>query len=259
MAAALSLPAVKELQSLCQASGTFMPSQIQSGHRIAEIGKHVLVAGVEELLKNEGSHKPIITSKSADGTPVSASVSKRFRLHLVGKRFRRSGRACKELLLNNEYFRWISSTGEVVTRCLLQDPLHLEYGKSVHSIYAACKRDWKSLREMGHKGISIEHYCYDRLGFQAHERTWRQWHAMNAPLFDHLAREPVEVFRLTEFLVFTPCAAHDAHNALKWAILSTDDDGVLLRDAYIAIESLRIYGLDLSMRPRVDCSQIDLC
>ena len=241
MSDASSLASVSALKELCQATTSFTPSQVQSGRRIVEIGKHVMIAGCQEFISSDGSHKPMLTSKSADGTPVTATVSFRYkRLQVLGTSFRRSGRECKEFLLKNQYIRWVSSTGEVVTRCLLQDPLPLTHGKTVHAIFTACKKDWKSLREMGHKGIAIEHYAYDRLGFQAHERVWRQWHAMNSPSFDKLADGPAEVFRLTEFLLFTPCAAHDAHNALKWALLhSTVDDGDTLRDAYICIESIR--------------------
>ena len=119
MSAASSFASVAQLKELCQASVSFTPSQVQLGHRIAEIGKHVLLAGCEELIKNAGAQKPILTSKSADGTPVTATVGSPYKL-LSGKSFRRSGRECKELLLNNQYFTWISASGEVMTRCLLQ-------------------------------------------------------------------------------------------------------------------------------------------
>ena len=144
MSDASSLASVSALKELCQATTSFTPSQVQSGRRIVEIGKHVMIAGCQEFISSDGSHKPILTSKSADGTPVSATVSFRYkRLQVLGTSFRRSGRECKEFLLKNQYIRWVSSTGEVVTRCLLQDPLPLTHGKTVHAIFTACKKDWK--------------------------------------------------------------------------------------------------------------------
>ena len=63
---------------------------------------------------------------------------------------------------------------------------------------------------------------------------------MSAPEFDSLPLGVlVNVFRLTELLVFTPCAAHDCNNAFKWSLASRFDNKDLLRDAYIVVESLR--------------------
>ena len=71
-------------------------------------------------------------------------------------------------------------------------------------------------------------------------RLFRQWHAHRAHRFDHLAPGiSQELFRETEFLVFTPCALHDAGNAFKWAMLSKMRNKDLLRDAYITVESVR--------------------
>eukprot|EP00974_Lingulodinium_polyedra_P016988 1650401-Lingulodinium_polyedra.AAC.1 len=50
---------------------------------------------------------------------------------------------------------------------------------------------------------------------------------------------PLEVLRNTELVVFTPCAAHDANNAFKWGVGSMAYDRCLLRDIYVAVESLK--------------------
>jgi hypothetical protein len=152
----------------------------------------------------------------------------------------RSGRHCEEYLLKNQFIRTVLPTGECETCVLLQDPLALSHGKCVDKIFQACLKDWKSLRQLGHRGCAIEHYAFDRCGFQALERTWRQWHAMSASDFDNLSPSlPVELFRLTEFVVATPCAAHDANNAFKWSLGHRFESKDTLRDCYICVESLR--------------------
>jgi hypothetical protein len=181
----------------------------------------------------------MLTSKSADGTPITVVARTR---HVLpsGQSVLRSGRTCEEYLVKNQFIRVVLSTGECCTRVLLQDPVALSHGKKADNIFQACSKDWKSLRQLGHRGCAVEHYAFDRCCYTAHERTWRQWHAMSAGDFDQLSPGlPAEVFRLTEFLVFTPCAAHDCANALKWSLACRFENKDLLRDAYIVVESLR--------------------
>ena len=259
-----SLNAVSQLKLLSQASGALSKASDRAVQRIVEIGKAVWVSGCKELIAKVGK-RPMLTSKSADGTPLTAVVHNAFRFP-SGSRVRRSGRKCFNILVKNQFLRIREPHGDCATRVLLQDPLPLCHGKTAHAIFQACKKDWRSLRQLGHQGCSIEHSCFDRCGFTAHERIWRQWHKMSAHLFDHLSEAifilflfvtyscccnmfnnnaksihedlPVEVFLLTEFIVFTACPAHDAHNALRWALHFQADEGDLLRDAYICIESL---------------------
>ena len=49
----------------------------------------------------------------------------------------------------------------------------------------------------------------------------------------------MEILTLTEFVVVTACACHDAQNAFKWSMQDLMVDTALLRDIYVGIESLR--------------------
>jgi len=63
---------------------------------------------------------------------------------------------------------------------------------------------------------------------------------MNAASFGALAAPvPAEVLRLSEFVVFTACAAHDAQSASRWGLRKWLGDKDLLRDVYVCIEPLR--------------------
>jgi hypothetical protein len=147
--------------------------------------------------------------------------------------------------VKNMFARTFLPGGLCKTRVRLEEPVALAHGKTVHAIAQACLKDWPSLRQLGHRGCAVEHYTWDRFGLTALERFFRQWHQLKAPSFVHLADQtPLAVLSLTEFVVVTPCAAHDAQNAFRWAMLPGSQDKDLLRDCYVAVESLR-GGMDL--------------
>jgi len=142
--------------------------------------------------------------------------------------------------VKNQLLRTLPPTDEMATPVLLQDPTPLNNGKSADAIFQACLKDWKSLRSLGHVGCAVEHYAYDRCGITAHERYWQQYHSMVKCQFDHLSPGlPIAMFHLTEFILVTPCAIHDANKSFQWAFFRRFQEKNLLRDAYICIESLR--------------------
>ena len=106
---------------------------------------------------------------------------------------------------------------------------------------AVCLKDWQTLRQAGHTGIAIEHYCMDRMGFSSLTRFFKQLHLYKQGSYGHLAEVPgtLELLNLMEWIVVTPCAMHDAQNAFRWAMRALFKDKLLLRDCYVGIESLR--------------------
>ena len=156
-----------------------------------------------------------------------------------GRTLARSGHAGAEFLLKVQFLRGHLPRG-AVTKVLIPDPQKLAHGKTAPRIFEACLKDWVTLRSLGHKGCAVEHYCYDRAGIDAQERLWRQWHAENAASFEvHRGDVSLHHFRLSEFILVTACAAHDCQSAFRWAMRPLITDSPLLRDVYIAIESLR--------------------
>lgn len=230
--------AAEELQRLCHASGSFSKSDMRAAGRLCESGKEVLRNAAFEFLR-DASGAAVLNSKSADGTPISVVVRSRRALP-SGDVVARSGRQSSEFLIKNQFLRAFVPGQGCTTRVLLQEPVPLTHGKTALAIFSACGKDWMTLRQMGHTGCAIEHYCYDRFGISAHERLWRQWHAMSAetmgPAGPHVS---LEALRLSEFVVVTACAAHDAQSAFRWGLQAWLGDKDLLRDAYVSIESLR--------------------
>ena len=124
---------------------------------------------------------------------------------------------------------------------MFSDPMPLTHGKTIGHQFAVCVRDWKTARQLGHKGCCVEAYVFDRLAIQTWERTWKHWLASKRSSFDSMASPgtPKRVFHDTEFVFCVACAAHDAHNALKWALWFRFDDKQLTRDSWVSVASLR--------------------
>jgi len=203
---------------------------------VCEVTKETFLRGAQELVDQVG-HRPMLTSKSCDGTPLTV-VHRVTHARSSGQRFQTSGRQGLEFLCQNQFLRVDLGVQGWQTSAILGEPTQLKHGKSVDAILSASRRQWRSLRQMGHAGCVVEHYVWDRFGIQALERKTRQWHAsQELPMLPpHVT---VDVARLTEFVVVTPCALHDAQNAFRWALMGTCSDAELLRDVYVAIESLR--------------------
>ena len=100
---------------------------------------------------------------------------------------------------------------------ILAEPTRLTHGKTVHAILSAARQNWLSLRELGHAGIALEHYCWDRLSIGALERETRAWHDAQAlPLLPERVTE--EEAKLTEWVLVNACALHDAQHAFTWGL-----------------------------------------
>ena len=156
------------IQSLSGASHALSRGEQRDMFQLSTAGQHTLAARVTGLIERAAG-SPMLTSKSADGTPIT--VVHRTRHHLPsGAVVVRSGRTCEEFLLKNQFVRARLPGSGVETMVLLQEPVLLAHGKTAERIWQACVRDWNSLRDWGHQGCSVEHYSFDRCSYSAYER-----------------------------------------------------------------------------------------
>ena len=200
----------------------------------------MLLRSARELVQ-EADGQAILSSKSCDGTPMKVAMRSSRQLP-SGKKVAVGGRSAHEFLVKNQFLRTRHPTKGWDTRVILAEPVSLEYGKGVNAILQASWKDWQGLRALGHKGCAVEHFVWDRAGITALERGVRQVHAKQATMVreDGLpAHLSADLLALTEFVVITPCAMHDAHNAFRWGFLSEVRNRELMRDVYVAIESIR--------------------
>ena len=138
----------------------------------------------------------------------------------------------------NQFVRTVLPDGQQKTAVLINEAVPLYEGKTAPAILAAAHRGWAYLRDLGHAGLLIDHFVWDRAGFTKLESESRLWHA---------ARErpspprgvSADMFAEMDMMVVTPCALHDSQNVFRWGLLNQFQDRQRMRDIYISVESLR--------------------
>ena len=100
----------------------------------------------------------------------------------------RGGRETEEFLVQHSFYRTIEPSGVTNTAVVLRDPLPLQHGKSSLAQFAATKAWHLSSRQMGHTGLSISHYSFDRAGYSSSSRLLKQHHRVLEATF----QAPVE-------------------------------------------------------------------
>ena len=117
------------------------------------------------------------------------------------------------------------------------EPTRLQ-DKSAWCHFSAYRLAFPLLRELGHRGIEIVYVNADRALFTAMVRKDKQLHHayfMQRAVDD----ESAFLVRLKTWFVEAPCIFHDIMNGLKWGCKEYLEEPALLKDAYIALESVR--------------------
>lgn len=117
------------------------------------------------------------------------------------------------------------------TRCRLGE------GKTAWALYAAGRASLPTLRELGHEGIAISHYTFDRACFSALQRSFKQTH-LALVVSDHGPSCGYNLLDLT-WVLAKGCALHDCHNGLTWSLYGHFHNTELMKDVFIATQSLR--------------------
>ena len=94
-----------------------------------EVCKATLLGGAEALVR-EAAGRPMISSQSCDGTPISVA-HRAYHVQPNGKRVRVSGRQCHEFLVCNQFVRTdLGGDVGMQTKVLLAEPTPLVHGKT---------------------------------------------------------------------------------------------------------------------------------
>lgn len=207
--------------------------------RVCEIGKMHMQRAVQELVGSAGG-APMLYLYSSDGTPIKTKFRFKKRLR-DGPTQSHSGYETKEYLVQNAFVRWVDIAGVAHTKSKLSDPMPLAYGKGAIPVFCVGKDFLQTLRQMGHTGISIQAFAFDRALHSALTRLFSQYikHLESSHVLLVTPRNPIELLALKEWVVSVPCGMHDGHNALKWSQFVAFKDAQLLKDLYTAIDGLR--------------------
>ena len=201
--------------------------------KVGEVAKEVLARGVYRFAYQADQH-PCSRTTQSDGTPIT--VTDRIREELgSGTVFMRRGRACHEFQVGCSYYRCAKL--DVRPRILLREPVPMTAGKSAMSEWAILQRDSVSLRQAGHLGPAVEHYCWDRAKFSALTRIAKCFHAQER--FPAAGGVSSKVLSLSQFVVTTGCSLHDVNKAQEWGMHAEFHNKEILRDCWVVCESLR--------------------
>ena len=232
--------AVERLKSLCQGfckvSKTLANNEVQDCARLGEALKTHLRNKSEQLLA-ASRHQPVLYSYSSDATAILCQhvAEARQGTHTVV----RKGRVLHELLMQRGFLRATSPSGDDQVALLIRDPLPLSVGKKSWNLFAAGAGFFPLLRHCGHEGICISHFVADRLAFSSLDRMFRQRQkAYYTPGMGPPLGEEAPLKEMTDWHVGCACAAHDAHNALKWSLSSFSGPEVV-KDMHVVLEALR--------------------
>ena len=225
------------IKSLAKACNSLSSLEQRALAKAVEISKEVMQVTVKTMV-DKNIHQPMLRSSQSDGTPIRYKV--REVLDVAGKLVTLRGKGSTEFQVGLSMYRTFSQTDGEETGALLQDPQPLTEGKKSPALFETDKHYWLSLRQLGHQGIAIEHYAWDRGCFSSLSQLWKQWHSMMSTSWgtNHTMRS-AEILWLQEWVIATPCVNHDINKAIEWAMWFDDSTKEMLTELHIALESLR--------------------
>ena len=182
--------------------------------------------------------RALLASYGSDGTPLITRQHWRHKTGSLGD-VHRHGNSSHEHLIQRCFFTYRKNE-ETVVDTLFTEPIPLASGKDTVQLFNCARVFFPTLRGAGHKGLAVQHVCFDRGCYSALSRMLRQLHALQyepgfLPFIDDGQRA---LAKATDWFVTTPCCNHDCHNALKWA-LAKHVLAEVAKDMFIVFESLR--------------------
>ena len=206
--------------------------------KLAEVAKAFLRQRAMAIIKSAGNHA-VLVAYSSDGTPQL--VRKSMRHELPGDRkLKRKFKRGAELLVERVFVKAVGDDGQARCVAILSDPRPMDLGKTAWHHWAARKDFMELPRALGHFGILVNHYCFDRAVCDAAARKIRGYHNM---WYASVAGGEVnaDLLQDLEWTEVTGCANHDCQNALKWGLKGNSDeaDKEVLKKIWIVVESLK--------------------
>eukprot|EP00971_Amphidinium_carterae_P279525 5549207-Amphidinium_carterae.1 len=212
---------------LGQPSASLSPSDTALCRQMTEVVKQSL-RGVQG--------RPVLFQYASDCTPMK--VAHRINAGSVSSSSRniiRQGYSLKEFLVQTGFLKYFKSDNEIGVKVLLREPLPLEHGKKAGNLFIAAV-EFIPKFECLTQGIRLMGYVFDRAQYSSLGRMLAQAQRMK----DERSKSgdaPLEPYMTWPINI--PCAAHDAQNALKWALLLGATDAELIKDVFVIVESLR--------------------
>ena len=205
---------------------------------LSEVAKALMWEKAAGVVRRAGNG-PVLYSYQSDGAPALTHRRWVHKLEGTSKKVRRSGGASTEYLLQKAFVLTQREIGGTEVVALFAEPRPLSHGKDTWCMYTAARDFFPTLRKLGHRGIALSHYSFDRAVFSACGRKLLQMHMERECVSS--VRNPADgaLLALTDWQVLTPCCNHDIQNAMTWSLSRHIESTEGLKDLFIAIASLR--------------------
>ena len=214
--------------------------EARTSAKLCEIGKAFMQEKARALVRGAGG-RAILHTYGSDCTPLLTGVSYTTQLQ-GGRVVVRKGSEGAEFLVQRSFLKTTDASGDPVQTVLFTEPVPLTQGKSAWCQFTAAQRFFPMLRALGHKGVSVSHYCFDRMMQSSLNRKMQQRQGLYYEVVggESPRTGPAALHELLDWHLSTGCAAHDSHNSLKWGLeCVTRDTGNIVRKLHVTIESLR--------------------
>ena len=189
-------------------------------------------------LVQSAQHAAVLWSYGSDSTKlrVAATQDETSGDH----RHVRQGRQTEHFLMQRGLMKVQYADGTQELGFLWSDIVSLSAGQKGWNMFSAAAQFFPVLRRLGHSGICLQHYCFDRGVYECMNRHLRErqeafYHADLNPSLD---RDSAHLLHLTDWSLSSGCCVHDVHNAQKWALRAAGPKETI-DDLHIIIESLR--------------------
>ena len=206
--------------------------------KLCEVMKELLRSKARGVvLKANGM--AILFSYGSDTTPLLTWHTVKSE-HKEGAVTRKAKKA-DDLLIEVGFLKTTTSAGEPVLAFLSRDPVPMSGGKSAWHMMPPLTAFFPLVQRIGHKGIVVTHYVFDRMAQSSMSKRARQRHGLYH-LYAGGSEGGVDggLPDLLDWVVSTACGNHDGQNALKWGLkLLGLDQAAVHRKLFITTASLR--------------------
>ena len=138
-------------------------------HKLALVAWDSEVLYAKQLVSSAGEN-PVLFSYGSDGTPMLTRATFTSKAPSGSTTVRRAGHAV-EFLLERAFLKTVDGSGAERTVALFKPPTPMNNGKGAWQCFSAACGFFPTLKRLGHSGISITHYCFDRALFSSLEKN----------------------------------------------------------------------------------------
>ena len=223
------------IRTLAKPSSSHTSTQRSQVPKLCSFLYDSLYAGALQLVADAGV-RPTLAYYSCDGTPIRTHL--KAKAHVGCLTIRREGKQTQEYLAQVCFLRYADTATRTNSKCIFAPPLPMTEGKSAQAQFQAGLQVSVNLRARGHRGIVLQHYCFDRAIESAMSRMFRQHHLLKAPLYGETKAES-KMLANTEWVECAGCALHDAHNSLKWGMQFKQLGPEVLKGVFKVFRALR--------------------